>query len=88
MGRYCRIEPIAQEGFQNTYPQPFKPLSPYVPMWKELLIYDENKNPSKKYYDKLNKEDKVLVDKFEDFLKLTAGKNRSKKGNELSGNCC
>jgi len=48
-------------------------------MKEELLVFNENTNPTEKFYHKLNKEDRVIIDKFEKYCLISASKGRAQK---------
>lgn len=46
---------------------------------KELLVFDCNNKPTSEFYNKLKKEDKEIVDKFEKYCLISASPTRAKK---------
>ncbi len=47
---------------------------------KDFIFLDTNTNPASKHYKNLDKKTKDLVDRFEKYILLTAGKGRANKG--------
>ena len=46
---------------------------------EQILVFDSNHNPSRESYEKLNEEDRVIVDKFEKYCLVSANLTRAKK---------
>jgi len=46
---------------------------------EQILVFDSNNNPTREFYEKLNGEDRVIVDKFEKYCLVSANPIRAKK---------
>jgi len=46
---------------------------------EQILVFDSNNNPTREFYEKLNEEDRIIVDKFEKYCLVSANPLRAKK---------